>query len=102
MDGAAVKIARAAANVSESIESITDVSEQNSVTSEAVRAATAQMSAQAQEVVAPAESLARTAPLSGELVGSLRLDGDVVGAGEACDPTAELPPPSSRRHVKAA
>jgi methyl-accepting chemotaxis protein len=51
VDGAAVKMARAAGNVSESIESIVDVSEQNSAISEAVRAATEQMSAQAHEMV---------------------------------------------------
>ena len=59
VDGAAVKMARAAGNVSESIESIVDVSEQNSAISEAVRAATKQMSDQAHEMVSLATPSSR-------------------------------------------
>jgi methyl-accepting chemotaxis protein len=100
VDGAAIKMARAAGNVSESIESIVDVSEQNSTISEAVRAATEHMSAQAHEMVSLATGPIPMPQRLGELVGSFRLDG--VTAVEAPDRASELATPSSRPHLAAA
>jgi methyl-accepting chemotaxis protein len=80
-NGAAARMSSAARVVSDSVESIAAVSEENSAAVEEVSAATQEMSAQAEEVVASAGSLAQMAVELESLVARFRLDSaSVVGS----------------------
>jgi methyl-accepting chemotaxis protein len=91
--GAAQDIRGFASTVSNSVESMAAISQENSAAAEEVSAATEEMSAQAEEVVASAQSLAEMAARLDQLVVGISVD------EESIEPSRTTIPTGSRREV---